>query len=240
MDRIRVLAAGSLRLVWPELASAFEELHSVALETQFGPAGLLRRRIELGEPCHLFASANVGHPHALLASGKARHSARFCRNQLCLSVKAELDTDRSWLELLSDPALRVATSTPLSDPAGDYAWQLFDNIESHHAGVGSELKNRALQLVGGADSQAIPTGESAASWLLNSDLADIFIGYQSYAAEIQVRTNIRVITVPASYQIRADYEFAVCAACAQPLADFLLSKRAQMILQRAGFGPASG
>ena len=55
---MRVLAAGSLRRVWPQLMGHFPE----PVETQFGPAGLLRERIASGEACDLFASANLAHP----------------------------------------------------------------------------------------------------------------------------------------------------------------------------------
>ncbi len=68
---MRALAAGSLRRVWPQLMAHFPE----PVETQFGPAGLLRERIESGEACDLFASANLAHPQALLAAGRAQSVA---------------------------------------------------------------------------------------------------------------------------------------------------------------------
>lgn len=55
---MRVLAAGSLKTVWPAMMAHFP--HPV--ETHFGPAGLLRERIEAGERCDLFASASEEHP----------------------------------------------------------------------------------------------------------------------------------------------------------------------------------
>lgn len=224
---LTVLAAGSLRAVWPALASAYGQPIRVA----FGPAGLLCERIKQGERCDMFLSANTLHPQSLLAAEIALDSATFAHNRLCLSVPAALTaTKQNWLALLSNPRLRVATSTPLSDPSGDYAWQ---RTEQHYAGVGTRLKKRALQLVGGPLSAAIPAGEPAASWVLNGDRADIFIGYQSYAA----RAGITTITIPPPFHIRADYAFALCHAKAQPLADFLLSAEAQGILEKGGFLP---
>lgn len=227
---LTVLAAGSLRAVWPTLAAAWGQ----PVDVNFGPAGLLCERIKQGERCDLFLSANLAHPQSLIAAGIALDSAVFVHNQLCLSVPAALAaSNKSWLELLSHPHLRVATSTPLSDPSGDYAWQLFDRIERRYAGVGTALKQRALQLVGGPFSPAVPAGEPAASWVLNGDRADIFIGYQNYAA----RPGITTITIPPPFHIRADYAFALCHAKAQPLADFLLSAEAQGILEKGGFLP---
>lgn len=236
MHDLQVLAAGSLRGVWPELMSAFHQQNEFCVNTVFGPAGLLRQRIEQGETCDLFASANMAHPLTLLSAGKGFRVANFAHNQLCLSVKAELAVaERDWLELLSDPTLRLATSTPLSDPSGDYTWALFERIEQHHKGMGDRLKQRALQLVGGADSPAVPAGVLAASWVINGNQADIFIGYQSYAPRIAKESGLVTLTIPAPYQIRADYGLAVCNREAQPLADFLLSDHAQKIFQEAGF-----
>ncbi|MGE9551407.1 molybdate ABC transporter substrate-binding protein [Erwinia amylovora] len=236
MNELRVLAAGSLRGVLPGLIAAFNQQNDTCVTSTFGPAGLLRQRIEQGEPCDLFASANVAHPQTLLAAGKAVSVANFTQNQLCLSVKVGLAaTGRDWLDLLSDPALRVATSTPLSDPSGDYTWELFDRIEQHHKGTGNLLRQRALQLVGGPDSLAIPAGMLAASWVLNGNQADIFIGYKSYAPLIAMESGIVTLDIPAPYQVRADYALAVCHGKAQPLAEFLLSPGAQEMLQKAGF-----
>jgi hypothetical protein len=83
---MRVLAAGSLRVVWQNLMAHFPE----PVETQFGPAGLLRERIETGESCDLFASANLAHPQALFASGQALSVVPFASNQLCLTVRSDV------------------------------------------------------------------------------------------------------------------------------------------------------
>lgn len=81
---MRILAAGSLRAVWPQLMAAFQ-MDAVC---DFGPAGLLRERIEAGEACDFFASANLAHPQALLETGQALRVAPFTTNRLCLSVRA--------------------------------------------------------------------------------------------------------------------------------------------------------
>jgi molybdate transport system substrate-binding protein len=54
---------------------------------------------------------------------------------------------REWLALLSDPDLRLATSTPGCDPSGDYTWQLFSHIEERCPGVGAAMMARARPLV---------------------------------------------------------------------------------------------
>lgn len=92
---MRILAAGSLRVVWPQLMTAFQ----ADAVCDFGPAGLLRERIEA---CDFFASANLAHPQALLESGRALRVAPFTTNRLCLSVRAQaMREGEDWLSLLT-------------------------------------------------------------------------------------------------------------------------------------------
>ena len=72
---MRVLAAGSLHSVWQPLMAQFPE----HVDTQFGPAGLLRERIEAGERCDLFASANLEHPLALQSTTETEISDSISR-----------------------------------------------------------------------------------------------------------------------------------------------------------------
>ncbi len=238
MAELQVFAAGSLRKVWPALMAVFEQQTGIAVASQFAPAGLLRQRIANDEPCDLFASANLAHPQALLQQGHAVEVGIFTRNQLCLTAKAsQVQTTDDWLTLLSRPQLRLATSTPASDPSGDYAWQLFDIVEQRHSGVGAGLKKRAMPLVGGADTPPIPPGQLAASWLITHGQAELFLGYHSYAAELSHQAELRVFSIPRHYQPEIAYGFALCQSRAAPLAEFLLSPAAQQLLQAAGFDP---
>ncbi|WP_312744911.1 molybdate ABC transporter substrate-binding protein [Cedecea neteri] len=230
---LQILAAGSLRRVWQPLMAQFEKETGLLTETQFGPAGLLRARIEAGENCSLFASANMAHPHTLLKQGKARAVQRFSGNTLCLTAAAHcVDEQSTWLTLLSNPALRIGTSTPGSDPSGDYTWQFFARFEAE---FGIALQSRALPLVGGLDTQAVPDGKLAAQWLITSGQADLMIGYRSYAAALQAHSELRVFEIPTPYNIQADYGLAVCEERAEPLRAFLVSDAARQILRDYGF-----
>lgn len=236
LTMLRVLAAGSLRPVWPELMAAFSAQSGIATETLFGPAGLLRQRIEQGESCALFASASREHTEALVQQQLASESDLFAANRLCLTARAcVVAPGDSWLTLLRRRELRLATSTPLSDPAGDYTWQLFAALERSYPGLGEELRQRALKLVGGADTLALPAGALAAHWLLTHDYADLFIGYASYAPRLATFATLKVYDIPSSLNILAHYGYAVCQPSAQPLGDFLRSETAQALLQQQSF-----
>lgn len=233
---LQVLAAGSLGGVWPLLMAAFEAKTGLTTRTTFGPAGLLRQRIEQGVPCDLFASANQNHAEMLVMRELALSATPLAVNRLCLTASAfAADRSEDWLTLLLDPNLRLATSTPGSDPSGDYAWQLFERIERHHPGAAADLQAKALMLVGGPDSTPVPAGEMAASWLIMSGQADLFVGYASYAPRLRPLPGIRVFDLPDDDNIRADYTVALCHSNAQPLAEFLSSTEARKILQSGGF-----
>ena len=232
---LRILAAGSLRPVWPALMAAFQAQSGLEIDTLFGPAGLLRQRIEQGERCALFASASEQHAQALVSQGVAQESALFAANRLCLTASAAVTrAGDSWLTLLQRPALRLATSTPLSDPCGDYSWQLFERLEVRYPGLGAALCQRALPLAGGVDSP-LPPGALAAHWLLSHDYADLFIGYASYAPRLAAEPGLRVFAIPDDFNVTARYRYAVCQPSAQPLARFLRGVTAQALLRQHGF-----
>lgn len=115
---MRILAAGSLRVVWPQLMTAFQ----ADAVCDFGPAGLLRERIEACDFLLRRTGASAG------AAGKRAGAAgrAFTTNRLCLSVRAQaMREGEDWLSLLTRRDLRIGTSTAGCDPSGDYTQQLF-------------------------------------------------------------------------------------------------------------------
>ncbi len=162
----------------------------------------------------------------------------FIANRLCLTVRNTPATSHEdWLALLSDPGLIIGISTPGCDPSGDYAWQLFDHIAPLLPPSAGMLKQRARQLVGGADSPPLPAGATAAGWLIHQGQADIFIGYAHYARLLREDPALRVVDIPAQYNVPARYALAVRTAAAEPLAAFILSPAGQRRLLDAGFMP---
>jgi ABC-type molybdate transport system substrate-binding protein len=69
-ESVRLHAAGSLRAALTHLARDFTAAYGVPVDLVFGASGLLRERLEGGEPSDVFASANMEHPQALARSGK--------------------------------------------------------------------------------------------------------------------------------------------------------------------------
>ena len=122
-EELHVLAAGSLREVMGEIEEHYKKATGTTVTAEFGPSGLLRERVEKGEHVDLFASADMGHPLKLLQDGRAIRVAMFTRNTLCgVAVPQVGLTTENFLDRLLDPAVKLGTSTPKADPAGDYTW----------------------------------------------------------------------------------------------------------------------
>ncbi|MEG1655207.1 MAG: substrate-binding domain-containing protein, partial [Hafnia sp.] len=177
------------------------------------------------------------HPQKLQAQGLAQSIMPFLRNRLCLTVRRTCMNSESdsWLELLTNTQLSIGTSTPGSDPSGDYTWQLFDRVEALRPHAGESLKQRARQLVGGIDSLQVPANEIASGWIIQQGLADVFVGYAHYAQWLRNNQTVAVVNIPDTDNVFATYALALRDESARPLAEYLLSPRLQQQFINAGF-----
>ena len=115
-------AAGSLREALTEVSRAYETRTGLKTQLTFGASGLLRERIEKGEPAQVFASADTQHPQRLhaTAGNTWAQPTLFVRNQLCALAVPQLNADSGkLLDLMLDPKVKLGTSTPKADPSGD-------------------------------------------------------------------------------------------------------------------------
>ena len=238
-----VYAAGSLRSALTELARAYERETGTAVELTFGPSGLLKDRIAGGEPAQVFASANMTHPQALHAQGKAEPVRAFARNELCVLARGDFSLQGKPLaQRLLDADVRVGTSTPRADPSGDYAFQMFERIESSGAagsGAAEALKAKAMQLTGGPGSPPPPAGRNVYGMLVAQGQADVFVTYCTNAAEARrEQPSLQVLPLPAAVNVAASYGIAVvlpASAAASGFVDFVLADGGQRILRGWGF-----
>ncbi|SPX56058.1 Molybdenum-binding periplasmic protein [Klebsiella pneumoniae] len=90
---LTLLAAGSLRSAFLPLVAHFRQHTGLAVDAQFGPAGLLRERIEAGSPCAVFASAQRGAPAGAAAGGSGAGMPGIASNQLMLTARRSPDND---------------------------------------------------------------------------------------------------------------------------------------------------
>jgi len=233
-------AAGSLKSAMTELIGEYQKITPVEVEAQFAPSGLLRKRIEQGEHVDLYASANMKHPLALREEAKGGPVVMFARNKLCAIAQPEVAVDSvTLLGKLLDPKVRVGTSTPKADPAGDYAWKLFAKADKLSSGATSLLQDKALQLTGGPDSAKAPEGKNPYGWVMANKRADIFLTYCTNAVLAQKEVPaLQIISVPEALSVGANYGLMVLNGDkgeASDLAMYILSEEGQQILAGYGF-----
>lgn len=240
-------AAGSLRAVMTEMAQAFDQAQAGGGKTRlnFGASGLLKDRIAGGESSHVFASANMNHPQALQTTGKAEQVLPFARNALCVLASPGFSLQGKTLaQRLLDADVRVGISTPKADPAGDYALEMFERIESTGtapAGSAQALKSKALQLTGGPNSPPPPEGRNVYGVVMAQGQADAFVTYcTNVAIAMREVPQLQRLTVPDTINVSAQYGLATIkpvGAEAQRFVEFVRGPQGQALLARHGFSP---
>ncbi|MFT5789074.1 MAG: molybdate transport system substrate-binding protein [Shewanella sp.] len=236
---IEMRAAGSLKNAMSDIVAAYQLESKQAVNTDFAPSGLLRKRIEKGETVDVFASANMKHPQTLQNSELAESVVMFAQNQMCALTQANIELNDDLLQQMLSSDIRLGTSTPKADPSGDYAWKVFAKAEPLVAGAKNKLENKALQLTGGAQSAKAPSGRNTYGWVMENNRADIFLTYCTNAVLAQKEVpSLNVVQLPSELAVGADYGLVVLKAAqadAWKLAMFVLSEKGQSILADYGF-----
>ena len=239
-DPVQVYAAGSLRDALTEIARDHEARTGQKVVLTFAASGLLRERIEQGAPAQVFASADTKHPQRLANQGQWQAPVVFTRNTLCaLAQSAVAVTPDTLLSTILQPQVRLGISTPKADPAGDYAWALFQKAEALQPGATARLETKALQLTGGGNSAQAPAGRNTYAWVMEQNRADVFLTYCTNAVAARAEVpSLQVVAVPEALQVGAAYGLTVRAgapAQAQAFAQAVLQPPAQAVLRRLGF-----
>jgi len=147
---LHVAGAGSLASAFTDLLRRFPACPDTVAAPEFGPSGLMREKIEAGANIDLFASADMLQARRLAVGHPERFAINFTRNRLCAIARGALGlTSANMLDRLLDPMVRLATSTPGADPAGDCAWVVFARAETVRPGARAALEAKAQQLYGG-------------------------------------------------------------------------------------------
>lgn len=242
-DPVRVYAAGSLVAALKDVIAASGLPADAVAPPTFGPAGLLRQRIETGEKADLFLSADLAGPRRLAGAGKAQIVVPFARNRLCVLARADLGlTPDTLLSHLLQSDLRLATSTPGADPGGDYAQAVFDRAEAAHPGSKETLEKKALRLLGAPNAMVPVAGRSPSATVFLGNHADALLYYCSGQGGTSKEVpGLALIPLPSNLTVPATYAMAIITdnPDAVRLALFLVSEKGQAILARHELGPIS-
>ncbi len=232
-----IFAAGSLRAAMDEIIEAYTAQSSNRFSAKYGPSGKLRQEIEAGAKVDVFASASTEHTQALAQQKLLGPSEVFTHNDLCVIARAELAlTAANMLEVLSQTSVRVATSTPLSDPMGDYTWQFFRNADMKRSDFYQVMDAKALKLSGAT----VPVAGEKLPYIraFEDNKADAYIMYCTNAVITKkALPYLNVLRIPDALNVRSEYGIAadINSAAGKDFVRFVMQTRAQSILKKHGF-----
>ena len=120
----------------------------------------------------------MAQPQRLVKEGGGTSVVLFARDQMCAIGRNALGlTPDHLLSRLPDPNVKLATSTPGTDPGGDYAWPIFKRADQMHPGAKAVLEDKAQQLLRHPGAASLVAGHGAAEGVFVSGRADSLIGY---------------------------------------------------------------
>jgi molybdate transport system substrate-binding protein len=238
--RVSIHAAGSLKAVIGEIATAYGAANETQVTTRFGASGLLRQRIETGQRPDLFFSADLHHPSQLYEAGLASPPRAIVGNTLCLILRAGLTLEPDiLLDALLERELTIGMSTPGDDPSGDYALEFFRRCDALRPGSFDHLSEKARLLTGSADKPKAPGGRNLYAWLMAKPAADVFVTYRTNAIiAVQEEPSLGVVDLPGNLAVGATYGLVLLKGAgdaAERFAEHLSSRSAGDIFERHGF-----
>ena len=227
---LRVAAAADLRVVFADIAAAFEQQNpDVKVEVTYGSSGNFYSQLSSRAPFDLFLSADLDYPRRLVEQGLAVPNSEFSYavGALVLWVpKASPIAVEKGIEALLDPSARkIAIANPRHAPYGRAAEAAMKKL-----GVYDNVKDK---LVFGEN--IIQTAQ-----FVESGAADIGLISHSLAAAAPMRDEGRSGEVPAdSYppieQGGVILSWAQDRQAAEALRSFILGDPGKEILHRYGF-----
>ncbi len=230
---LTVFAAASLTDVFEAIGEVYKHSHpGTDVVFNFAASSALRTQLEEGAAADVVAFAGEKDMQSLTESGLVDAAAVkiFANNDLVVVVHPDSADALGSLEDLADRGVKVVMAAA-GVPAGDYARSVIENLSSElgapfadgvRANVVSEEDNVRQVLA------KVQLGEADAGWVYRSD---------AHAAP-----ELRVLEIPADFNVRAKYPIAPMLTSAQSDAatsfiELVRSAEGQRLIQEGGFLP---
>jgi molybdate transport system substrate-binding protein len=229
---LRVLAASSLKEVFPKLAEAFSATNEGAkVEFSFAGSDELATQIQEGAKADVFAAASTKYPDALAADGEVDKPVPFTTNTLVLATPSGA-TEVTDLASLSSPGVKLVIGAA-GVPVGDYTRKVLAALDaSLGAGWSADVMKNVV-----SEEQSVK-GIVAKLQSGDADAGFVYVTDAKAAGDALAQ-----IPIPDDASPTATYPIAVVSRSdekelAQRWIDFVLSAAGQAILTDAGFGEA--
>lgn len=226
---VTVFAASSLTEAFTAAGEAFHAANPGATaKFNFAASSALAVQINEGAPADVFASADNAQMKAVVDAGNAVSPQVFVRNTPVVVVPADSAIDD--FEDLATDGIRLVLAGP-DVPIGRYARQVIENA-SGSGGIAPDFATRVL-----ANVRSDEANVRAVLSKVQLGEADAGIVYQTDATV--AGSEVRVIEIPAEFNVIAEYPLAAVATgdtlLAAAFIEFVLSEDGQAILREYGF-----
>ena len=230
--KLSVLAAASLKNVFPQIGSLFSTDHpDVTFSFSFAGTDQLAAQIEQGAPADVFAGASTKYGDQLASAGLIAPYKVFCTNQLVLITPAANPADITSLQDLATKPVKLVTASD-TVPVGTYTRTVLGNLDAVY---GSGYSAAVL-------AKVVSNEDSVTSILTKVQSGEADAGFVYITDSLAAGSQVKTIMLPADAQAVAKYPIAALKASkqigtAQEFADFVLTDPSQALLEQAGFGP---
>lgn len=235
---LRVMAADALPKPMMEISNIFEKEHpGVKVTYDFTGSGVLKGDIEEGAPGDIFLSANAKFQRELEKKGFLKSYRIFAYDYLAAATpinNPEKVNKFNLINKLMDPNVKLGTSSPHTDPAGDYTWKMFKIINKKIPGAFNRIVSHDNHMLDAA--LVIPA--------LKNGNVDLAILYTSQLLELERSgTKINIIPITKEYNTKAKFTISILNQSKykkldQDFVALIFSKKGQEILNYWGFSPA--
>jgi molybdate transport system substrate-binding protein len=230
--KLVVLAASSLKDVFPKVAAAFSKANAGAnVEFSFAGSDELATQIQEGAPADVYAAASPKYPDQLAAAGKLDKPVPFATNTLVLATPSGFGKVGD-LPALTAPGVKLVIGAA-GVPVGDYTRTVLGALDATEGGSYSAAVMKKVV----SEEQNV---KGIVAKLISGDADAGFV----YVTDVKAAgPSLRAIAIPASAKPSATYPIGVVHGASNPdlaarWVAFVLSPEGQGILRAAGFGAA--
>ncbi len=224
---ITIAAAANVQYALDSLVSIFEQETGTGCEVVVSSSGKLTAQISKGAPYDIFLSADMKYPELLYAEGLLKNKpVVYARGSLVLWSPTRSDSTDLWQMLSSDEIKNIAIANPKMAPYGIAAMEVLTS----------------MNLLDGVEEKLI-YGESIAqtNHFMTSGATGLGFTAKSVVMTPQMRDVGKWVEVNTAYYTPIDQGMALInhdgyeLPPAQAFYDFMLSSRAQSILNYFGY-----
>lgn len=230
---IVVSAGASLKDAFKEIAGEFgKENPGAKVRFNFSSSGVLVNQIEQGAPVTVFASPSPEDVARLGKGGFIQQEAVFAHNTMVLLVGNQArDRIKGMADLATEPVRLVMSAKHV--PAARYAREVLRKADESNL-YGPDYSKRVLAKTISEEmdvrmtAMKVAVGEGDAAFAYYSDITG------------DIRQRVQAVPIPEAINSRVNFSMAILknapqVALGQKFYDFVLSERAQAILERHGF-----